>query len=83
MRIGAPLPDPVIEGKRSKRDDSIAGILIYDRDGDERGGYVTDNSAGNAFLTIDSKRQEQVTLVAYPGGELNSILKMSTRQRPS
>jgi len=52
-----PLPDPVIQGKRSKRDDSIAGILIYDREGDERGGYVTDNSVGNAFLTIDSKRQ--------------------------
>ena len=75
VRIGAPLPDPVIEGKRSKRDDSIAGILIYDRDGDERGGYVTDNSAGNAFLTIDSKRQQQVTLVAYPAGGAEFDLK--------
>ena len=75
VRIGAPLPDPVIEGKRSKRDDSIAGILIYDRDGDERGGYVTDNSAGNAFLTIDSKRQKQVTLVAYPAGGAEFDLK--------
>jgi hypothetical protein len=72
---GSPLPDPVIEGKRSKRDDSIAGILIYDRDGDERGGYVTDNSVGNAFLTIDSKRQQQVTLVAYPAGGAEFDLK--------
>ena len=29
---------------------------------------MTDNSVGNAFLTLDSDRMQQVTLVAYPGG---------------
>ena len=68
VKIAAPLPDPITLGKRGKRDDSISGILIYDSHGNERGGYVTDNSVGNAFLTLDSDRMQQVTLIAYPGG---------------
>lgn len=42
--------------------------MIYDSRGNERGGYVTDNSVGNAFLTLDSDRMQQVTLVAYAAG---------------
>lgn len=68
VKIAAPLPDPITLGKRGKRDDSISGILIYDSHGNERGGYVTDNSVGNAYLTLDSDREQQVTLIAYPGG---------------
>ena len=68
VKIAAPLPDPIMLGKRTPRDDSIAGILIYDARGNERGGYVTDNSVGNALLTLDSDRRQQVTLVAYAGG---------------
>lgn len=68
VKIAAPLPDPITLGKRSKRDDSMAGILIYDARGNERGGYATDNSVGNAFLTLDSDQMQAVTLVAYPGG---------------
>jgi hypothetical protein len=68
VKIAAPLPDPIMLGKRARRDDSISGILIYDSRGNERGGYATDNSVGNAFLTLDSDRMQQVTLVAYPGG---------------
>lgn len=68
VRIGAPLPEPIVMGKIQKRDDSIAGILIYDALGNERGGYVTDNSVGNAFLTLDSNTGQEVTLVAYPNG---------------
>jgi hypothetical protein len=68
VRIGAPLPEPIIMGKEQKRDDSISGILIYDALGNERGGYVTDNSVGNAFLTLDSNIGQAATLVAYPQG---------------
>jgi hypothetical protein len=67
-KIAAPLPDPIVLGKRQRRDDSISGIMIYDSRGNERGGYVTDNSVGNAFLTLDSDRMQQVTLVAYAAG---------------
>ena len=29
---------------------------------------MTGQLVGNAFLTLDSERMQQVTLVAYPGG---------------
>jgi len=68
VRLQAPLPEPVIMGKQEKRDDSVSGVMIYDSLGNERGGYVTDNSVGNAFLTFDSNVGQEVTLVAYPNG---------------
>ena len=68
VRIGAPLPEPIIMGKEQRRDDSISGILIYDALGNERGGYVTDNSVGNAFLRLDSNIGQEATLMAYPQG---------------
>jgi hypothetical protein len=74
VRIGAPLPDPVSNGHQGKRDAPLSGILVYDAAGDERGGYATDDvkSGGNALLTLDSKDDQVVTLVAYPhrGAEL-------------
>jgi len=66
--LRAPLPEPVIMGKQEKRDDSVSGVMIYDSLGNERGGYVTDNSVGNAFLSLDSNVGQEVTLVAYPNG---------------
>src|SRR5438067_10814790 len=33
VRIGAPLPDPISNGQRGKRDDAMSGILIYDAAG--------------------------------------------------
>ena len=68
VRIGAPLPEPIMMGGQGKRDDSVSGILIYDALGNERGGYVTDNSVGNALLSLDSNTGQEVTLIAYPNG---------------
>jgi hypothetical protein len=68
VRLQAPLPEPVIMGTQQKRDDSVSGVMLYDALGNERGGYVTDNSVGNAFLTLDSNTGQEVTLVAYPNG---------------
>ena len=68
VRLQAPLPEPVIMGTQQKRDDSVSGVMLYDKLGNERGGYVTDNSVGNALLTLDSNTGQEVTLVAYPNG---------------
>lgn len=70
VRLGAPLPDPMIHGIRKKRRGAIAGVLISDADGNERGGYVTDDS-GEAFLTLDSEDEQQVLFLANPKGGVN------------
>jgi DNA-directed RNA polymerase specialized sigma24 family protein len=38
VRLGAPLPDPMIHGVRQKRSGVISGLLISDAKGNERGG---------------------------------------------
>lgn len=68
VRLQAPLPEPIIMGTHQKRDDSVSGVMLYDALGNERGGYVTDNSVGNAFLTLDSNTGQEVTLVASSNG---------------
>ena len=37
--IAAPLPDPMVQGKRTPRAGPIAGILIQDPNGNERGAF--------------------------------------------
>ena len=67
--IGAPLPDPMILGKRRKRDGRVSGLIIADGTGTERGGYVTDDQAGNALLTLDAQGFQTVLLLAEPDGD--------------
>jgi len=71
VRLGAPLPDPMIHGVRIKRKGVVSGILISDADGNERGGYVTADKSGEAFLSLDSKDEQQVLFLANPKGGVN------------
>lgn len=64
--IGAPLPDPTYIGKRVQRQGDVSGILLFDSEGQERSGYVTDNDYGNVFLTLDSKSSQQALFIAEP-----------------
>jgi len=66
--ISAPLPDPMINGKREKRDSPVSGILIYDPKGNERGGYVTSDGGDlAALLTLDSETDQVFTAYANAG----------------
>ncbi|MCL9807100.1 hypothetical protein NAT51_16310 [Flavobacterium amniphilum] len=70
--MGANLPEPNnIRGNRkgSRNGQQISGVMLYDSDGEERGGYVTDDEYGNAFLTLDSKTGMNFMALASPNGE--------------
>jgi hypothetical protein len=71
VRLGAPLPDPITGGKRVPRKGVVSGILIFDADGDERGGYVTSDASGDAFLTLDAKNVQQALFLANRDGGAN------------
>jgi len=62
-RLGAHLPAAVIDGRRLRRGADIAGILLYDDTGRERGGYVTFSPSRLVALTLDT-RDRQVALFA-------------------
>jgi hypothetical protein len=69
--IGAPLPNPPVFGKRYKRSIDVSGILILDSEGNERGGYITNNAPvgkGSAFLSVDSVGDEQADFGAADTG---------------
>jgi hypothetical protein len=74
LRLGAPLPDPVVHGVRRKRSGIVSGLLILDANGNERGGFVTADASGEAFLGLDSEDEQKVLLLANPKGGVNFIL---------
>lgn len=74
LRLGAPLPDPMIHGVRRKRSGAVSGLLISDANGNERGGYVTADASGEAFLSLDSEDEQKVLLAANPKGGVTFIL---------
>lgn len=55
VRVGGQLPDAVIDGRPIPRGDEAAGVLIYDAEGRERGGYATFRRSGTAVLTLDTR----------------------------
>jgi hypothetical protein len=75
LRLGAPLPDPMIHGVRRKRQGAVSGLLISDPNGNERGGYVTADSSGEAFITLDSEDDQEVMLLTNPKGGANFYLR--------
>ncbi|MCX2839074.1 hypothetical protein OQ279_13035 [Salinimicrobium sp. MT39] len=68
--IGAHLPPAQSIGYRFYRGDNsgVSGVMLYDHEGQERGGYVTDDSYGNVFFTLDSKISQRVLFMAEPQG---------------
>src|ERR1051325_11141061 len=65
-RLGSHLPDAVIDGRRMYRGEEIAGLLIYDDGGAERGGYVTFAPSRNVALTLDTRHRQAALFVADP-----------------
>ena len=75
-RVGGNLPDAVYHGRRMHRGDQAAGVLLYDKEGLERGGYVTFDRSGVVGLTLDNRGQ-QVALFgadAAPGSGASARL---------
>ena len=56
-------------GRRFNRGESVSGILIYDAEGNERGGYVTDDESGGAALTLDEMMRAAVHIGVSGRGE--------------
>jgi hypothetical protein len=71
-RIAGNLPETYSNGKPVGR--GAAGVLIYDASGKERGGYVT-FANDHAALTLDSKKEMTVMLVAGPTAGAALVLK--------
>lgn len=72
--LGAPLPEPIMLGKRFRRRGAVSGLLLYDSEGNERGGYVTGDSGRGAALTLDEINRAAVHLGVNERGEMHLTL---------
>lgn len=79
-RMSGDMPDAVMAGGRvSKRGDKAAGFMIYDAEGIERGGYITNDKEGNAMITLDSKHRMSAIMVAGPDESQAVALSIITK----
>lgn len=62
--IGAPLPNPVVNGKLVSRGDEADGIVLNDAAGRERSGYVTFAKYGVVALTLDTRSTQAAMFAA-------------------
>ena len=58
----------------SRSKTGVSGLMLYDSEGLERGGYVTDDEYGNIFLTLDSKDNQTALFMSEPNGNANLSL---------
>lgn len=68
LRLGAPLPDPIMLGRRFNRGEKVYGVMLYDSEGNERGGYITDQER-HAALTLDEINRAAIHLGVSDRGE--------------
>lgn len=66
--LGAPLPDPVVNGRRVRRSGAVSGIAMLDAKGNERGGFATGDTSGEVFIGLDSETDQEVLFLANPKG---------------
>jgi len=78
------LPEPNLSTYGSRLNSrgklGVSGVMLYDAEGQERGGYVTDDHLGNAFLSLDSKTQMQLLLLSEPQGAAAIMLNSHDRK---
>lgn len=80
-RLGGDLPDAVMAGGRvSKRGEKVAGLMLYDDEGIERGGYITGDKEKNIMLSLDSKYRQSTWFIAGPTDDQTSSLRMWTSE---
>jgi hypothetical protein len=68
MRLGAPLPGPVMGGKPSPRRSPANGIQINNAKGDEMGGLAMLDD-GSLILCFDTRNGEATCMYVLPSGE--------------
>ena len=84
--LAAHLPEAQRDGGRmysSRSQSSVSGLMLYDSEGMERGGYVTDDDYGNIFLTLDSKSDQTALFLAEPQGSTTMSIWSRTGNKTS
>lgn len=75
MTLAAPTPEPVIDGVQYRRVFPASGLVLFDRDGNERGGYVVADVEGTAVSAAqDHVNGDAVGWRVMPDGSVTFVL---------
>ena len=79
MTLSGKTPAPIIDGIQYKRAFNVAGMVLYDDKGSERGGFGTaDVDGGMAVLALDHPAMDAIGWRVSPDGEV----RFSINQAP-
>jgi hypothetical protein len=79
MTLGAPTPPPIMDGIQYKRRFPVSGLLVYDKSGNERGGFgVADIEGSAALLAQDHANYDAIGWRVMPDGSVSFVIN----QRP-
>jgi len=79
MTLSANTPPPIIDGIQYKRAFDVAGMILYDDTGSERGGFgVADTPAGTAaVLALDHPAMDAAGWRASPDGSVMFVINQA------
>jgi len=72
MTLAAETPAPIIDGIQYRRAFGVSGLILYDEDGSERGGFgVADVDGGIAVLALDHPAMDAIGWRVSPDGSVS------------
>jgi len=78
MTLAGATPQPIIDGIQYKRAFNVAGLIVYDDKGSERGGFGTaDVEGGMAVLALDHPAMDAVGWRVSPDGSVSFVINQA------
>lgn len=78
MTLSGATPPPIIDGIQYKRAFNVAGLILYDDKGSERGGFGTaDMDGGMAVLALDHPAMDAVGWRVSPDGSVSFVFNQA------
>jgi hypothetical protein len=75
MTLAAPTPAPILDGIQYKRAFPVSGLVMYDKNGSERGGFgVADIEGSAALLAQDHANVDAIGWRVMPDGSVSFII---------
>lgn len=72
MTLAADTPAPIIDGIQYRRAFNVSGVILYDENGSERGGFgVADVPGGMAVLALDHPAMDAIGWRVAPDGAVS------------
>ena len=81
MTLAGDVPQPIVDGLEYKRAVGLGGLIIWDEEGNERGGVGFNSTSSSTQLSFDYAAQEAVAVIAREDGTAEIVIKAQEPER--